>query len=169
MPRIRQIQILCQSIADRVRWRPRCAVIDPVAGAMTGQRRRPMVVYKVQHIDRRNGLVLELVDDDGLPADPVDFELGDKQQPRTREQIPLGFIQRIIADIEKNTRETSRVELDEFKGHQPVAVRVWFKYRTDIQPTRKGVSFSGRCLPALRQAIDEAETIARTSGLLGNG
>lgn len=76
-------------------------------------------------------------------------------------------MKRIIVDIPKNERETLRVEFDEYNGHQLIAARVWYRDGDgELKPTKKGLSTAVKHLPALRQALEEAESVARAAGLL---
>jgi hypothetical protein len=76
-------------------------------------------------------------------------------------------MKRLLRDIKKNARETLRVELDEFKGHQLVAARLWFADGSgELRPTPKGLTIKVELLPDLIAALREAETIARDGGLL---
>ena len=76
-------------------------------------------------------------------------------------------MKKLIATIAKNTRETVRVELDEYRGHQLLSVRVWFSDNAgEARPSPKGLSVDVRHLPALRAALDDAEREARTAGLI---
>ena len=57
------------------------------------QRRRPITKgCRVEHIDGRSGIVLELVGSDAFPEAVIDFEPKDRRQPHTRERLPLGYI-----------------------------------------------------------------------------
>jgi len=76
-------------------------------------------------------------------------------------------MKQIIRDIEKNSREVVRVELDEFQGRQLVGARVWYTDKVgELKPTPKGLTLDVKHLPALRQAFVEAERQAREAGLL---
>jgi hypothetical protein len=78
-------------------------------------------------------------------------------------------VKRLIKSIQKNGRETIRVELDEFEGRQLVAARIWYTDgEGDLKPTRKGLTIAIRHLPAIREALEEAERVARKAGLLGD-
>jgi hypothetical protein len=77
-------------------------------------------------------------------------------------------MKRVIRDIEKNSREIVRVELDEYQGKQLVSARVWFRDGDTVKPSSKGLSIDVKHLPALRQAIDDAEAAAHAAGLLAN-
>lgn len=75
-------------------------------------------------------------------------------------------MKQIIRDIPKNGRETIRVELVEFEGTQLVAARVWYVDGDELRPTRKGLSLAIKHLPALVQALQQAERNAREAGIL---
>lgn len=76
----------------------------------------------------------------------------------------------IIAVLAKNSRERVRVALDNYRGHDLVDVRIVTKLTegTDLwTPTKKGVSINIASLPALCRAFQDAETAARSLGLIG--
>ena len=72
-----------------------------------------------------------------------------------------------IATIPKNKLEEVRVELDEYKGHDLVSLRVWADpYAGDERvPTKRGLNVNVRLLPELIAALQEAEAAAREAGL----
>jgi hypothetical protein len=76
-------------------------------------------------------------------------------------------MKRVISEILRNTRERVRVELDEYAGKQLISARIWFFDKDgELRPTSKGLSVDIRHLSALREAIDQAERIARDAGLI---
>jgi transcriptional coactivator p15 (PC4) len=75
-------------------------------------------------------------------------------------------MKRIVRDIKKNSREILRIELDEFRGHQLISARIWFRGGDVLKPTPKGLSVDIRHLAALREALDQAEKLAVQEGLL---
>jgi hypothetical protein len=93
-------------------------------------------------------------------------------QNQNRENSPRAQVasdaNRLIADISKNSRETLRIQLTEFKGYELVNLRIW--YRPDdgeeLRPGNKGFTLRVEKLPELRAAIDKAIERARTDGLL---
>jgi hypothetical protein len=73
----------------------------------------------------------------------------------------------VFAHITKNKRERLRVELQEYRGHHLLSVRIWFLDPIGrLLPSHKGLSISLRHLPAVRQAIEEAEEVAQRNGLI---
>jgi hypothetical protein len=50
---------------------------------------------------------------------------------------------RLLATIRKNTREEIRVTRGEYKGHDIIAVRVWFEDREtgEMRPGKDGLAF----------------------------
>jgi len=76
-------------------------------------------------------------------------------------------MKKVIADIQKNTREILRVELDEFGGRQIISARTWYRDSIGaLRPTPKGLSVDVRLLRELRAALTEAETVALDAGLI---
>lgn len=75
-----------------------------------------------------------------------------------------------IATIPKNGREEIRVTLEEFRGHQPLNLRVWYDAGGDeYRPGNKGLSVRLDTLPSLRAALEAAESEAELAGLLERG
>lgn len=75
----------------------------------------------------------------------------------------------VIAVLQKNRAERLRISLDEWQGHQLIDIRVTTQLSegSDLwSPTKKGVSVNVSMLPALRQALADAEAKAREMGLL---
>ena len=73
---------------------------------------------------------------------------------------------KIIATIPKNARESVKIELTEFKGHDLVDLRVYADNGAKLVPTRKGITVGVNMLPSLVAALTEAEREAREAGLL---
>ena len=72
----------------------------------------------------------------------------------------------IIGSIEKNKREEIRVTLSNFKGHDLVGCRVWFKAGDSYKPSSKGISVNVRVLPRLIGLLEEAEKKAIELGVM---
>ncbi len=74
-----------------------------------------------------------------------------------------------ISVIKTSKFRDLRVEIREFKGHSMCGLRQWVeRYEGDDAkriPTRNGISFKIRELPAVIAALQEAETEARAGGL----
>ncbi len=75
-----------------------------------------------------------------------------------------------ISTIKTSQFRDLRVEIREYKGHAMTGVRQWIApYRGDDSkriPTKNGVSFKVKELPAVIAALQEAEREARQAGLL---
>jgi Transcriptional Coactivator p15 (PC4) len=72
-----------------------------------------------------------------------------------------------FATIEKNTRESLRVTLDEFKGHRPINMRVWFKANDgEMRPGNSGIAIKIEKLEDLLSALAKAQSDARAAGWL---
>ena len=75
--------------------------------------------------------------------------------------------QRLIASIEKNSRQILRVTLDDFKGHRLVNLLVWFKTAEgDYCPGRHGVTLRINKLERLIAALMDAHAQANQVGWL---
>ena len=70
----------------------------------------------------------------------------------------------VLAEICKNSMETIRVILSNYRGQDIINVRIW---NTDadenLHPTAKGIACSVRHIPALREALERAEALASVS------
>lgn len=76
----------------------------------------------------------------------------------------------LVARIVKNTREEIHVALRHFKGHSFIDVCVHARGDDgEMVPTPKGVTFKPDALPQLRQALADADGVARAAGLVGDG
>lgn len=72
----------------------------------------------------------------------------------------------IVGSIPKNQREEIRVTLSNFKGHDLVGARVWFKAGEDYRPSSKGITVNVRILPELIGLLEDAEKKAVELGVL---
>lgn len=75
---------------------------------------------------------------------------------------------RWIADIPKNSRETLRIQLSTYRGHELATLRVWFSpgHGDELRPGKDGFALRVEKLPELRDAIDRAIAAARAEGHL---
>ena len=73
----------------------------------------------------------------------------------------------IIAEWQKNSRETLRVRLDEYQGQHVICCRAGYADKDgNMRPGRGGLTISVRHLPQLAQAQGDALIAAKASGLL---
>jgi len=76
----------------------------------------------------------------------------------------------LVARIAKNAREEIRVALRHYKGHSFIDLRVHARGADgEMVPTGKGITIKPDALPRLRQALAEADSVARAAGLVGDG
>ena len=75
-------------------------------------------------------------------------------------------MERLIASIEKNSRETIQVSLTQYQGHDLADVRVHYDSDGEWKPTKKGIALKIGLLPDLIGALQTAEAEARAAGLL---
>ena len=76
----------------------------------------------------------------------------------------------VIAEFEKNGRETVRVVLEDYKGTTIIAARVRYRDHADeLRPGRSGIGMAVKHLPALADAFSNALVCAREQGLLPDG
>lgn len=71
-------------------------------------------------------------------------------------------------EIEKNSRETLRLSVDEFKGRMLLSARVWYEPREggERRPGREGWAIAVDKLPDVIAALQQLEAQARKDGLL---
>jgi hypothetical protein len=73
----------------------------------------------------------------------------------------------IIAEWQKNSRETMRVKLDFYQGEAVICARAWYAGNDGIQkPGRGGLTISVRHLPTLASAFAKAVETANAAGLI---
>jgi Transcriptional Coactivator p15 (PC4) len=73
----------------------------------------------------------------------------------------------IIAQWELNSRESLRVELNEYRGTQLIGIRKWFAGASGVMtPGKSGINLSLKHLPRLAAAINDALSKAREEGLI---
>jgi Transcriptional Coactivator p15 (PC4) len=73
----------------------------------------------------------------------------------------------VVGEIPKNNREDIRVTLSNFKGHDLVGARIWFKTKDgESRPSSKGITVNVRVLPELIGLLEEAEKKAIELGVL---
>ncbi len=77
-------------------------------------------------------------------------------------------MQKLIAELEKNSIEKVRAELNEYNDRQLFSLRVWAEKddSKDLIPTKKGITISIEMLPDITKALVEAEAQARAAGLI---
>ena len=72
----------------------------------------------------------------------------------------------IIAEWQKNSRETLRVRIDSYEGQAVICCRSWYHASDgNLKPGRGGLTVSIRHLPALASALAKAEETANAAGL----
>jgi hypothetical protein len=72
----------------------------------------------------------------------------------------------LIAEWQKNARETLRVRLDEYQGRAIVDLRVWYDDGGTLKPGRAGLTLAVRHLPEMAEALGKALESATASGLI---
>lgn len=73
----------------------------------------------------------------------------------------------VIGEIPKNNREDIRVTLSNFKGHDLVGARIWFKSKDgEPRPSSKGITVNVKVLPELIGLLEQAEKKAVELGVL---
>lgn len=75
-------------------------------------------------------------------------------------------MQKLIKSIEKNAKEDIRLELCEFKGHNLLNLRIFFKAHDGIFPTKKGITLNLSLIPEILEGLQEARLEAEKAGLL---
>ena len=74
--------------------------------------------------------------------------------------------ERIIAVIGKSATQELRISLDDFRGMKLLNIRTWYTGNGKKIPGRQGIAIHIRRLPELRDALLEAEAMARKEGLI---
>ena len=73
----------------------------------------------------------------------------------------------IVGIIPKNQREDIRVTLSNFKGHDLVGARIWFKSKEGApRPSSKGITVNVKVLPQLIGLLEQDEKKAIELGVL---
>jgi hypothetical protein len=73
----------------------------------------------------------------------------------------------LIGEFPANARETARVTLENYKGHDLVCIRKWYPGDNGgLRPGRDGIAVNVRHLPRLAELITTALEAARHSALL---
>jgi hypothetical protein len=70
--------------------------------------------------------------------------------------------------VPKNSRETLRLSLDEYRGHQLLSARLWFDPADggELRPGREGWAIAIERLPEIVVELQRLEAEARRVGLL---
>jgi len=65
---------------------------------------------------------------------------------------------RILLDVTKNSRESLRVTISEFKGKEYIHLRHWYEPREGGEklPGKEGVAFTAEHIPAIVDALQRA-------------
>lgn len=72
----------------------------------------------------------------------------------------------IVAEFPRNSRESIRIALDEYRGISTVDVRVWWRDGSELKPGKSGITTSVSNLPALAAGLKLALDRARDMGLV---
>ena len=74
-----------------------------------------------------------------------------------------------IASWPRNSRETVKISLSQFKGHNTIDCRCWYVGTDGELKPGKGLTLSVRHLPELSAALAKALEAARSHGLVVEG
>jgi hypothetical protein len=73
----------------------------------------------------------------------------------------------IVGEFQANSRETARVSLEHFKGHDLVRLGKWYRDEHDVlRPGKGGIAVNVRHLPRLVELMSAALEQAREFGLI---
>lgn len=72
----------------------------------------------------------------------------------------------VVTEIQKNARETVRLGLSEYRGHQLMFARIWADTGETAVPTQKGLTVKVEMLPDLIEGLQEVQREAIRAGLL---
>lgn len=102
---------------------------------------------------------------DGTGFNTRDPEGGDALLPKGAAWVfPID-----IASWPRNSRETVKISLDQYKGHHTIACRCWFTGTDGELKPGKGLTLSVRHLPELSSSLAKALEAARSHGLVPEG
>jgi hypothetical protein len=97
---------------------------------------------------------------DTSPASPIDTAA----QPVAND-LPI-----LVGQFPANSRETARVILEKYKGHNLLYLNKWYVSPDgELLPGMGGFAVNVRCLPRLKELIDQALAKAIEIGLVSNG
>ena len=73
---------------------------------------------------------------------------------------------KVISEFSKNTQETIRVSITEFKGYELIDVRAYYRDNEtgELKPTRKGITLSVDLYDKLKEAILKLESAISKEG-----
>lgn len=73
---------------------------------------------------------------------------------------------KVISEFSKNTQETIRVSITEFKGYELIDVRAYYRDNEtgELKPTRKGITLSVELYDKLKEAILQLENAISKEG-----
>lgn len=74
-----------------------------------------------------------------------------------------------IGHFPLNDKDTIRAELGDYNGTTVANFRKWFDDDGTAKPTRKGIAFAVRHLPAFAALVNDTLTRARADGLIEKG
>ena len=74
-----------------------------------------------------------------------------------------------VGQFQLNGKDTIRAELGDFNGTTVANFRKWFDDDGTAKPTRKGIAFAVRHLPAFAALVNDALARARADGLIEEG
>lgn len=76
----------------------------------------------------------------------------------------------IVAEWQKNARETVRISISEYQRRPIIDCRVWYRTKDgELKPSPKGLTLALTHLPELSLGIDKALEIARRAGIVEGG
>lgn len=73
----------------------------------------------------------------------------------------------VVGGFPKNPREDVRVVISNFKGHDLLGVRVWYKdANEELRPSKSGVTVRVDLLPELLRLLQQAKDVVIEKGML---
>ncbi|CAN7693491.1 transcriptional coactivator p15/PC4 family protein [Rhizobium sp. LjRoot30] len=86
---------------------------------------------------------------------------------RSTDRAPVAAYPLVIAEWERNSRETVRVAIDQYNGRHTVNARIWYRDGNDeMRPGKTGLTLSVKHLACLAEAMSKALEEARGLGLI---
>jgi hypothetical protein len=71
-----------------------------------------------------------------------------------------------VATLRKNARESIRVLLREFKGRRFLDIRLFASNGVEEVATKSGIAIRPELIQPVREALEEAERLAKEKGML---
>lgn len=73
----------------------------------------------------------------------------------------------VVGGFHKNPGEDVRVSISNFKGHDLLGIRIWYKdSEGELKPSKKGITVALDLLPQLLRLMEKSKEIVIAKGML---